>query len=1067
MAPKRGRPRRTTRARTANGFPAGRRKSRRSKTSSGSEPTSAFEALMQVSSAELKRLNTATAADNRSDSSSKSAEENRNLLSSPSDVTLPSWYGTSTPPSRPVKTELILPPKKKKYLHYLAEADDDNKIINDPFSQPESYKNKPQWTAFGQEATPAAAGSTSELKFNPTPETSVTDPGKTLSDVLEEHISRLIVQNDHIVAKSSPTVSKRGKSRETEGIRPGMSADSSMVKNLLSSKLNRKTLAKEIAEQRPTAMTPGFSYLNPENSAIKDLLIKTYEEKGMLVGSSSQGPVEAGRLTAVSVRKGGMGFLYQVASDPRSGTLVVAGSAEGSWAVLQGNEWVFVDERGRKRVRPEVTLVPETVAHGLATTVPRSPSVESVVSSESLPSSISHNGSYSTGNLRRTVQTNGTFQPCPAHAPEDRKEMPPPVRNSGPLASTVKTLGTFHPDKERRGSVVPSLPVLPAGRPDDGHEKTLNALRGHLNKAMAHALPPTTTVPPAEAASVLPLKKRKSFHVPKEEEVAVAPPVETVIKTEEPVVKKPTVQRSQANHSATTTTTTVSAAPPPARLDTGGVPSSSSLGQTVNYAGYATYVNENHASHLNFYADLSRQYSSNLAFNRMLLQQGHSLASFRYSCVPTTTIRAARPIHLPIGERVSMYQDAWSTSPPHVNPIIHVDSSVYGKKKMDSVYYSSALKKSLHVGPTSVEVYNHKNQLIRRGLNSFLPAESLRLTYLERPPMQAPVPDEQPSTSAVRYEPRTVPTQISVEDVSDEEDNGETCSKCRRKFTVQSKKKTSKKDMVCPQCIEKSRVENAGKKRGSVVQMPRPLEAPGVTEVDSVKQAEKQLVQQRIQQMLMSHQQPPAAVAIGSPLLLMNLPGDAGRSPPQPLPSPGDLNAMDLSVRLRKSPPLETTPADWRMVEGPPLGSSKLPCATCGKVFATEGQLVLHGRVHDAGKVDKKSRGKRERSVSPQGKDGHSSNPRPFFCSECNVGFRIHGHLQKHLRSKTHITQLECAGRLQCGFYAELERQNLVASLHQMIDTADCAKALASLHSLCKSLLPLEAAAGAPLLDKE
>jgi hypothetical protein len=47
---------------------------------------------------------------------------------------------------------------------------------------------------------------------------------------------------------------------------------------------------------------------------------------------------------------------------------------------------------------------------------------------------------------------------------------------------------------------------------------------------------------------------------------------------------------------------------------------------------------------------------------------------------------------------------------------------------------------------------------------------------------------------------------------------------------------------------------------------------------------------------------------------------------------------------------------------------------------------------------------------------------------------------------------LECLNRLPCGFYAELERQNMIAKLHTIIDTADCAKAFSCLTQLAKTV---------------
>lgn len=71
-----------------------------------------------------------------------------------------------------------------------------------------------------------------------------------------------------------------------------------------------------------------------------------------------------------------------------------------------------------------------------------------------------------------------------------------------------------------------------------------------------------------------------------------------------------------------------------------------------------------------------------------------------------------------------------------------------------------------------------------------------------------------------------------------------------------------------------------------------------------------------------------------------------------------------------------------------------------------------------------------------------TSNPRPFKCDDCSVGFRIHGHLAKHLRSKMHIMKLECLGKLPFGTYAEIERCGINMN---DIDTTDCENPLESL----------------------
>lgn len=84
-----------------------------------------------------------------------------------------------------------------------------------------------------------------------------------------------------------------------------------------------------------------------------------------------------------------------------------------------------------------------------------------------------------------------------------------------------------------------------------------------------------------------------------------------------------------------------------------------------------------------------------------------------------------------------------------------------------------------------------------------------------------------------------------------------------------------------------------------------------------------------------------------------------------------------------------------------------------------------------------------------------TNNPRPFKCDDCSVGFRIHGHLAKHLRSKMHIMKLECLGKLPFGTYAEMERCGINMN---DIDTTDCENSLESLQVCSLDLFKLTSA---------
>lgn len=80
-----------------------------------------------------------------------------------------------------------------------------------------------------------------------------------------------------------------------------------------------------------------------------------------------------------------------------------------------------------------------------------------------------------------------------------------------------------------------------------------------------------------------------------------------------------------------------------------------------------------------------------------------------------------------------------------------------------------------------------------------------------------------------------------------------------------------------------------------------------------------------------------------------------------------------------------------------------------------------------------------------------SENPRPYGCNECDVAFRKHGHLAKHLRSKSHITKMEANGLVPVGTYTILE--NAGPEVRDRLVTTNCELALQSLRSVSLSLL--------------
>lgn len=69
------------------------------------------------------------------------------------------------------------------------------------------------------------------------------------------------------------------------------------------------------------------------------------------------------------------------------------------------------------------------------------------------------------------------------------------------------------------------------------------------------------------------------------------------------------------------------------------------------------------------------------------------------------------------------------------------------------------------------------------------------------------------------------------------------------------------------------------------------------------------------------------------------------------------------------------------------------------------------------------------------------------MCMDCNIGFRKHGVLAKHFRSKTHIMKLESLGKLPEDALTLITRKENGAYLND-IDTTDSERARASLFGI-------------------
>ena len=195
----------------------------------------------------------------------------------------------------------------------------------------------------------------------------------------------------------------------------------------------------------------------------------------------------------------------------------------------------------------------------------------------------------------------------------------------------------------------------------------------------------------------------------------------------------------------------------------------------------------------------------------------------------SNAIRGGRPIHVPHGESLSMYAN-WNALPSSANldPNIHVDSSVYGKKKSDAgSYVALASRRSASVLATSVESYKQKRQLILAGMNSFLPGEALRLVQSEAAPRPASQPTLRPppvdggfgpigssvgriGSPIYRQPVRGTDSGIRIEDVSEDDAEEELeevgCAECGRKYPApKGRSNKSKAVFTCAGCLSTGR----------------------------------------------------------------------------------------------------------------------------------------------------------------------------------------------------------------------------------------------------------------------
>ncbi|EYB96292.1 hypothetical protein Y032_0151g2798 [Ancylostoma ceylanicum] len=130
-------------------------------------------------------------------------------------------------------------------------------------------------------------------------------------------------------------------------------------------------------------------------------------------------------------------------------------------------------------------------------------------------------------------------------------------------------------------------------------------------------------------------------------------------------------------------------------------------------------------------------------------------------------------------------------------------------------------------------------------------------------------------------------------------------------------------------------------------------------------------------------------------------------------------------------------------------------CPECRIPLRTKALLAKHLEASHGSHIDDSVTASIDPCASTQSVLGGSapiaSNPRSFVCSDCNIGFRKHGILAKHLRSKTHVMKLETLKRLPEDSLSLITKRDNGACLNG-VDTTDCEKARKSLYEIVETI---------------
>ncbi|CAJ0582997.1 unnamed protein product, partial [Mesorhabditis spiculigera] len=206
-----------------------------------------------------------------------------------------------------------------------------------------------------------------------------------------------------------------------------------------------------------------------------------------------------------------------------------------------------------------------------------------------------------------------------------------------------------------------------------------------------------------------------------------------------------------------------------------------------------------------------------------------------------------------------------------------------------------------------------------------------------------------------------------------------------------------------------------------------------------------------------------------------------------PPSNPVFLHPMATSLNSEMPVGAALLSVDSSSLYGQFLSKEEHPCTQCGRIFRKQAELTLHQHTHNIERQTAKNRvfqcpdcrqpfrtkpllvrhmwtahgvqlpldaeplAMGDTTLQSVLANAPTASPRSFLCSDCGIGFRKHGILAKHLRSKTHVVKLEGLGKLPADSLNLIMKKDNGACLTD-VDTADCEKARESLLAIVETI---------------